>query len=182
MSWHKKVLSMLWHSSPNHYHLNPLDAGKDRKRSQARSIVRCWAMDWLGISQTQLAQIFNHTQPAISQAVRRGRAPVKPQSYSILNLILCTSRKRGQCVPIADTTTNKGCQLMDHGIGLLALGMHFLTRRGRLFGIGCRLLHHLFHLGDSPARLLDSLGLLIRSRGDFAYQFVYSGCGLSNTF
>lgn len=59
--------------------------GKDRKRTQARSMLCYWATDHLGISQTQLAQALNLTQPAVSQAVRRGRALEKLQSYSFLN-------------------------------------------------------------------------------------------------
>ena len=48
-------------------------SGKNRKRTQARSILCYWATDRLGISQTQLAHLFRLTQPAVSQAVRRGR-------------------------------------------------------------------------------------------------------------
>ncbi len=60
-------------------------SGKDRKRTQARSILCYWATDRLGISQTQLAHLFNLTQPAVSQAVRRGSDLVKTQTYSFLN-------------------------------------------------------------------------------------------------
>lgn len=59
--------------------------GKDRKRTQARSMLCYWATDHLGISQTQLAQALNLTQPAVSQAVRRGRALEKLQAYWFLN-------------------------------------------------------------------------------------------------
>ena len=59
--------------------------GKERKRTQARSMLCYWATDRLGISQTQLANTLNLTQPAVSQAVRRGRALEKSQSYSFLN-------------------------------------------------------------------------------------------------
>jgi hypothetical protein len=62
-----------------------MEPGKDRKRAQARSILCYWATDRLGISQTQLARILGLTQPAISQAVHRGKALVKKQSYSLLN-------------------------------------------------------------------------------------------------
>jgi len=62
-----------------------LCSGKDRKRAQAGSILCCWATDRLGISQTELAQLLHLSQPAISQAVGRGRELVKAQSYSLLS-------------------------------------------------------------------------------------------------
>ncbi|MBN1625369.1 MAG: transposase [Deltaproteobacteria bacterium] len=58
--------------------------GKDRKRSQARSIVCYWATQYLGTEQTRLAKMFNLSQPAISQAVARGKKLVKERSYSFL--------------------------------------------------------------------------------------------------
>ena len=61
-----------------------LHSGKDRKRTQARSMLCYWATDHLGISQTELAQLLHLSQPAISQAVGRGRELVKAQSYSFL--------------------------------------------------------------------------------------------------
>ena len=62
-----------------------LDSGKDRKRTQARSMLCYWATDRLGLSQTELAQILHLSQPAISQAVGRGRELVKAQPYSFLS-------------------------------------------------------------------------------------------------
>ena len=62
-----------------------MDSAKNRKGVQARSILCYWATDRLGISQTQLAQILNLSQPAISQAVTRGRELVRSQSYSLLD-------------------------------------------------------------------------------------------------
>ncbi len=62
-----------------------IDSERDRKRIQARSILCFWGTDRLGISQTQLAQILNLTQPAISHAVRRGRAIVESKSYVIFD-------------------------------------------------------------------------------------------------
>ena len=59
--------------------------GKDRKRTQARSMLCYWATDHLGIRQTQLAEALNLTQPAVSQAVRRGRALVKTHYYSLVS-------------------------------------------------------------------------------------------------
>lgn len=58
--------------------------GKDRKRSQARSIVCYWATRYLGTEQIRLANMFNLSQPAISQAVARGKELVKERSYSFL--------------------------------------------------------------------------------------------------
>ena len=59
-----------------------MESGKDRKRTRARSLLCYWATDQLGISQTRLSRILNLTQPAISQAVSRGRDLAKSQSYS----------------------------------------------------------------------------------------------------
>ena len=57
-------------------------SGKDRKRAKARSMLCYWATDRLRISQTQLAHALNLAQPAVSQAVRRGRDLVKSQRCS----------------------------------------------------------------------------------------------------
>lgn len=62
-----------------------MESGKDRKRTRARSLLRYWATDQLGISQTRLSRILNLTQPAISQAVSRGREIAKSQSYAFLD-------------------------------------------------------------------------------------------------
>jgi putative transposase len=59
-----------------------MGSGKDRKSVQARSILCHWATDSLGISQTHLAKILKLSQPAVSQAVRRGKDFAKSQSYS----------------------------------------------------------------------------------------------------
>ena len=60
-----------------------LERGKDRIKVRARSILCYWATDYLGISQGQLAKRLKLTQPAVSQAVRRGRSLVESQSYSL---------------------------------------------------------------------------------------------------
>jgi len=57
-------------------------AGKDRRSVKARSILCYWATDQLRISQTQLAQMLNLTQPAVSQAVKRGKQLAKMNGYS----------------------------------------------------------------------------------------------------
>jgi len=62
-----------------------MDSGKERKSVQARSILCYWATDSLGMSQTKLAKILKLSQPAVNQAVRRGRELVKAQSYSLFN-------------------------------------------------------------------------------------------------
>ena len=61
-----------------------IGSGKERKSVQARSILCYWATDYLGISQTRLARILKLNQPAVSQAVMRGRDLVKLKSYSLL--------------------------------------------------------------------------------------------------
>ncbi len=60
-----------------------LDTQRDRKRTEARSIVCYWAKEELGLTQRQLAAEFNLTPSAISHAVRRGRAIVENNSYSM---------------------------------------------------------------------------------------------------
>ena len=58
-----------------------LKQGKDRKKTLAHSILCYWATDYLGISQFELVQLLNVTPPAISLAVRRGKAIVRSQSF-----------------------------------------------------------------------------------------------------
>ena len=60
-----------------------LDTVRDRKRTQARSVLCFWATDQLGITQSQLSGLFNLTQPAISHAVQRGKSLVESNGYSI---------------------------------------------------------------------------------------------------
>jgi putative transposase len=60
-----------------------LDPGKARRKVAARSMLCYWATARLGISQTHLAKIFNLTQPAVSQAVRRGKDLAESQAYSL---------------------------------------------------------------------------------------------------
>ena len=62
-----------------------IDSERDRKRIQSRSILCFWATDQLGVSQTQLGQILNLTQPAISHAVRRGKTIAESKSYVIFD-------------------------------------------------------------------------------------------------
>jgi putative transposase len=61
-----------------------LAANRNRSRICARSILCFWATDQLGITQTRLSQIFNQTQSAISHAVRRGKALVEKNGYSMM--------------------------------------------------------------------------------------------------
>jgi REP-associated tyrosine transposase len=60
-----------------------LDAVRDRKRTEARSILSYWATDQLGVTQSQLAERLNMTQSAISHAVRRVKSLVNNNCYSI---------------------------------------------------------------------------------------------------
>ena len=46
---------------------------RNRTISQARSLLCFWATRELGMSQTDLAQRLQLTQPAVSQAIQRGR-------------------------------------------------------------------------------------------------------------
>ena len=58
-----------------------MERGKERRKVETRSIVCYWATDSLGISQRELAKRLQLTQPAVSQAVRRGKDLAKSQSY-----------------------------------------------------------------------------------------------------
>ena len=60
-----------------------LDGVRDKKRTDARSILVHWATDQLGITQVKLAEKLNLTQSAISHAARRGRILVKSNQYSV---------------------------------------------------------------------------------------------------
>ena len=61
-----------------------LDSAGDHLSVQARSLLCYWATRELGISQNQLAQTLHTTQPAISQAVKRGAKLVKQHRYSLI--------------------------------------------------------------------------------------------------
>ncbi len=60
-----------------------LDGVRDKKRTDARSILTYWATDQLGITQAKLAAKLNLTQSAISHAVRGGRILVENNQYSL---------------------------------------------------------------------------------------------------
>jgi putative transposase len=60
-----------------------LEPGKERKKVAARSMICYWATAHLGISQMHLAKIFNLTQPAVNQAVRRGKELIESKAYSL---------------------------------------------------------------------------------------------------
>jgi len=62
-----------------------LDRGKERHKVEARSMLCFWATDRLGISQEELATRLKLTQPAVSQAVRRGKDLAKSQSFSFFH-------------------------------------------------------------------------------------------------
>ena len=48
------------------------DGIRDRKRTEAGSILCYWATEKLGITQSQMALMLNRSQSAIVYAVRRG--------------------------------------------------------------------------------------------------------------
>ncbi len=57
---------------------------RDRKTTQARDILCYWATDRLGMTQSQLAEIFNLTQSAISHAVKRGMTLVEKGGFVLM--------------------------------------------------------------------------------------------------
>jgi putative transposase len=59
------------------------DSQRDKKRTDARSILCFWAKDELGMTQCELALALNLTPSAISHAVKRGRTMVEESSYEI---------------------------------------------------------------------------------------------------
>jgi len=60
-----------------------LDSLRDSRRTKARSILCYWATEKLGTPQSQLAQLLNRTQSAITYAVRRGKTIVEDNSYLV---------------------------------------------------------------------------------------------------
>jgi REP element-mobilizing transposase RayT/predicted XRE-type DNA-binding protein len=61
-----------------------MDSEKNRKGVQARSILCYFATDQLRISQTQLGHVLHLTQPAVSEAVKRGKQLAKMCGYSLI--------------------------------------------------------------------------------------------------
>jgi predicted transcriptional regulator len=55
----------------------------ERRKGEARSMLCYWATDRVGISQREVEKRLKLTQPAVSQAVRRGKDLVKSHSYSL---------------------------------------------------------------------------------------------------
>jgi putative transposase len=62
-----------------------MERGRERGKVEVRSILCYWATASLGIRQTHLAKLLKLTQPAVSQAVRRGKDLAKSQSYSFFH-------------------------------------------------------------------------------------------------
>ena len=60
------------------------DGQRDKKRTDARSILCFWAKEELGMTQRELALVLNQTPPAISYAVKRGRAIVEKDLHTII--------------------------------------------------------------------------------------------------
>jgi len=59
------------------------DSQRDKKRTDARSILCFWAKEELGMTQRELALELNLTPSAISHAVKRGRTLVEKNAHSI---------------------------------------------------------------------------------------------------
>ncbi len=61
-----------------------LDGIRDKKRTDARSILCFWAKEELGITQSYFAKKLNRTQSAVSYAVRRGSSLVESNSWKLI--------------------------------------------------------------------------------------------------
>ncbi len=61
-----------------------LTSSKNKQSVRARSLVCFWAFSELGMNQTELAQKFGITQPAVSSAVRKGEKIVKAKDYELI--------------------------------------------------------------------------------------------------
>ena len=61
-----------------------LTSSKNKQSVRARSLVCFWAYSELGMNQTELAQKFGITQPAVSSAVRKGEKIVKAKDYELI--------------------------------------------------------------------------------------------------
>ncbi len=57
------------------------DGIRDKKRTDARSILCYWATEKLGVTQSELAHVLNRSQSAIVYAVRRGRDIADVEQY-----------------------------------------------------------------------------------------------------
>jgi len=61
-----------------------LTNSKNKQTVRARSLVCFWAHNELGMAQTELAQKFRITQPAVSSAVRKGEKIARVDGYELL--------------------------------------------------------------------------------------------------
>ena len=61
-----------------------VSSSKNRRTVEARSLASYWAFSELGLSQTELAQKFGITQPAVSCAVSKGEKLVKASGYKLI--------------------------------------------------------------------------------------------------
>ena len=57
---------------------------KNKQAVRARSLVCYWAFKELGMNQTELAQKFGISQPAVSSAVRKGEKIARTDGYELL--------------------------------------------------------------------------------------------------
>jgi chromosomal replication initiation ATPase DnaA len=63
-------------------------AGKQPERVRARSLFCYWAVRELGFSATSLGLEFGVSQPAVSQAVKRGELLVVEQGWQLCDLVI----------------------------------------------------------------------------------------------
>ena len=61
-----------------------LTNSKNKQAVRARSLVCFWAHNELGMNQTELAQRFGISLPAVSSAVRKGEKIVRTEGYELL--------------------------------------------------------------------------------------------------
>lgn len=61
-----------------------LTNSKNKQSVRARSLVCFWAFNELGMNQTELAQKFGISQPAVSSAVKKGEKIVRTDGYELL--------------------------------------------------------------------------------------------------
>ena len=60
-----------------------MEPGKQRQKVQARSLICFWAHNEIGISQNELAQIFQISPASVSVAVQRGRKLAEENDFNI---------------------------------------------------------------------------------------------------
>ena len=61
--------------------------GKQPQRVKARSLLCHWAVNEPGLTTTALARLLSRSQPAVSQAVRRGQQLARQEGWQLEKLI-----------------------------------------------------------------------------------------------